>query len=32
MTNPKYNYIGVSNMCNGEHSSSQFDFFMDTMN
>ncbi|MCM1101704.1 MAG: hypothetical protein NC398_10000 [Acetatifactor muris] len=32
MVNPKYNYIGVSNMCNGETYSSQFDFFMDTMN
>lgn len=32
MVSPKYNYIGVSNMCNGESYSSQFDFFLDTMN
>lgn len=32
MVNPRYDYIGVSNMCNGEDSSSQFDFFCDIEN
>lgn len=32
MVSQKYNYIGVSNICNGERSSSQFDYFIDDIN
>lgn len=32
MVSKKYNYIGVSNVCNGEDGSSQFDFYIDAIN
>lgn len=31
MVSTKYNYIGVSNVCNGKNGSSQFDFFIDAI-
>ena len=32
MVSADYHYIGVSNVCNGKESSSQFDFFIDNIN